>query len=52
MLSREFDSFDDLQCEDVHDENYVIDNDYDDNHETECVSYEDLIDRDLNFEDF
>lgn len=40
------DSFDDIQCEDVYDENYIMDNDYDDNVEldSDYVSYDDLVD--------
>ena len=43
-MGPDFDSFDDIQCEDVYDENYVIENDFDD----EVVSYDDLMDGDFD----
>lgn len=49
------DSFDDIQCEDVYDENYIMDNDYDDDveFESDYVSYDDLVDfGTVNFEDY
>lgn len=49
-MPEEFDSFNDLQCEDVYDDNYIAENDYDDS--DGCVTYDDLVDRDVEFEDF
>lgn len=43
MFGADFDSFDDLQCEDVYDESYIADNDYDDYNE-DVVTYDDLTD--------
>lgn len=52
-MGRDFDSFDDIQCEDVYDENYVIENDFEDDFDYEVVTYDDLVDfGDVNFEDF
>lgn len=53
MIGRDFDSFDDLQCEDVYDENYVMENDFNDEVDDEVVTYDDLTDfSDLSFEDY
>lgn len=50
-MGPDFDSFDDIQCEDVYDENYVIENDFED--DFEVVGYDDLVDfGTVNFEDF
>ena len=51
------DNFDNLQCEDVYDENYVMENDYEDDYdddaETGYVSYDDLVDfGTLDFSDY
>ena len=52
-MGRDFDSFDDIQCEDMYDENYVIENDFEDDFESEVITYDDLIDTcDIYFEDF
>jgi len=52
MFERDFDSFDDIQCEDMYDENYVMDNDYNDDNE-DIVTYDDLTDFGmLEFEEF
>ena len=51
-MGRDFDSFDDIQCEDVYDENYVIENDFEDV-DDEVITYDDLIDTsDIYFEEY
>lgn len=51
-MGRDFDSFDDIQCEDVYDENYVIENDFEDDYD-DVITYDDLIDTcDIYFEEY
>lgn len=51
-MGPDFDSFDDLQCEDLYDENYIMENDYEDDYD-DVITYDDLIDTsDIYFEEY
>ena len=56
-MGPDFDSFDDLQCEDVYGDDYVLQEDFDedvnDDEETGYVGYDDLVDfSTLDFSDY